>query len=141
MKKKVLFLCTGNTCRSQMAQAVINEEYGEIWEAVSAGTFPGKETNPNARKVLAEIGIEHEGHPKSPDVFRDDNLDLVITICDDAAENCPAWLGEGSIIHHGLPDPLDAEGSAEEVLAVYRAVLGRIQTEIPPILDAHLAKY
>ena len=136
-KKKVLILCTGNTCRSQMAEAVINAEYGDDWEAVSAGVSPGTVTNPNAIKALAEIGIAHLGRPKSPEEFREADLHLVITVCDDAAENCPVWLGKGRKAHKGFPDPVDAEGTEEEVLAVYREVLQSIRAEIPPILEAY----
>lgn len=120
-----------------MAEAVINAEYGNAWEAVSAGVAPGTVTNPNAIKALAEIGIVHQGRPKSPEEFREADLDLVITVCDDAAENCPVWLGKGRKVHKGFPDPVDAKGTEEEVLAVYREVLQSIRTEIPPILEAH----
>jgi len=105
MKKKVLFLCTGNSCRSQMAEAIVNYRLGENWEAVSAGTKPAGYVHPKALAALAEIGIKHEGRSKSVDEFRDVDFDLVVTVCDSAAEECPLWLGVGKLVHHSFPDP------------------------------------
>ena len=104
-KRKVLFLCTGNSCRSQMAEAIVNYRLGDMWEAVSAGTKPTGTVHPSALAVLAEIGIQHQGRSKSTDEFRDVDFDLVVTLCDDAAENCPLWLGKGKHVHHSIPDP------------------------------------
>ena len=104
-KRKVLFLCTGNSCRSQMAEAIVNYRLGDIWEAVSAGTKPTGTVHPKALAVLAEIGIQHQGRSKSTNEFRDVDFDLVVTLCDDAAENCPLWLGKGKRVHHSIPDP------------------------------------
>jgi arsenate reductase (thioredoxin) len=105
MKKKVLFLCTGNSCRSQMAEAIINDRLGETWEAVSAGTKPAASVHPKAIDALAEIGIRHMGRTKSVDEFRGADLDLVVTLCDSAQEECPVWLGKGKRLHHDYPDP------------------------------------
>ena len=105
MKRKVLFLCTGNSCRSQMAEAIVNARLGERWEAVSAGTKPAGYVHPKALAALAEIGIQHEGRSKMADEFRDVNFDLVVTVCDSAAEECPVWLGKGRKVHHSFPDP------------------------------------
>jgi len=121
-KKKVLILCTGNSCRSQIAEALVNARLGERWEAVSAGTEPASAVHPKALQVLAEIGIQHSGEPKPVDVFREQAFDLVITVCDDAAENCPLWLGPGVRRHIGFPDPARATGTEEEILAVFREV-------------------
>lgn len=104
-KKKVLFLCTGNSCRSQMAEAIVNFRLGERWEAVSAGTRPVGFVHPKAEEALAEIGIRHNGRSKPADEFRDVDFDLVVTVCDSAAEECPVWLGKGKRIHHSFPDP------------------------------------
>ena len=87
--KKVLFLCTGNSCRSQMAEAIVNARIGDTWQAVSAGTKPAGYIHPKALDVLAEIGIHHEGKSKLADEFRNVDFDLVITVCDSAAEECP----------------------------------------------------
>jgi arsenate reductase len=103
--KKVLFLCTGNSCRSQMAEAIVNARIGDEWQAVSAGTKPAGYVHPKALAALAEIGIQHDGRSKFADEFRDQNFDLVVTVCDSAAEECPVWLGRGKKVHHSFPDP------------------------------------
>jgi arsenate reductase len=105
MKKKVLFLCTGNSCRSQMAEAIINARLGETWEASSAGTKPAASIHPKAIAALAEIGIQHAGRTKQVDEFRNVEFDLVVTLCDSAQEECPVWLGQGKRFHHDYPDP------------------------------------
>lgn len=103
--KKVLFLCTGNSCRSQMAEAIVNARLGDAWHAASAGTKPAGYVHPKAIEALSEIGIRHEGRSKRPDEFRDVDFDLVVTVCDSAAEECPIWLGKGKKVHHDFPDP------------------------------------
>ncbi len=103
--KKVLFLCTGNSCRSQMAEAIVNARMGAEWQAVSAGTKPAGYVHPKALTALAEIGIQHEGRSKLADEFKGLDFDLVVTVCDSAAEECPVWLGKGKKVHHSFPDP------------------------------------
>lgn len=103
--KKVLFLCTGNSCRSQMAEAIVNARMGAEWQAVSAGTKPAGYVHPKALTALAEIGIQHEGRSKLADEFKGADFDLVVTVCDSAAEECPVWLGMGKKVHHSFPDP------------------------------------
>ena len=134
MKKKVLFLCTGNSCRSHMAEAIVNDRLGDEWEAVSAGTAPAGYVHPKALAVLAEIGIVHEGESKSAEAFRDVALDMVVTVCGGAQENCPIWLGQGKKIHVGFDDPAEAEGTDEEILSVFRRVRDEILEEIPKAL-------
>jgi arsenate reductase len=136
MKRKVLILCTGNSCRSQMAEAIVNARLGETWEAVSAGTKPAGYTHPMAIKALAEIGIEHVGRSKHTDEFRGVDFDVVITVCDDAAENCPVWLGKGKRVHIGFDDPAKADGPDEQVMDVFRRVRDEIADRIPPYLKA-----
>jgi arsenate reductase len=131
---KVLFLCTGNSCRSQMAEALVNHQMADEWQAFSAGTEPAGEVNPKALAALQEIGIEHVGRSKSADEFRNSEFDVVITVCDDAAENCPVWLGKGRKVHKAFRDPAKAEGSDAEVMQVFRDVLGQIEIEIPKLL-------
>ncbi len=114
MKKRVLVLCTGNSCRSQMAEALINHDLSQRWEAFSAGTQPAGYVHPLALKALAEVCIHHEGVSKSVDEFYGQDFDVVITVCDDAAENCPVWLGRGKRVHIGFPDPAKVEGTDEE---------------------------
>jgi len=133
-KKKVLFLCTGNSCRSQIAEAIVNDRMADIWQAVSAGTQPAGYIHPNALLVLREIGIDHRGFSKSVDDFRDIEFDLVVTVCDDAAETCPMWLGRGKKVHMGFIDPAKAVGSEEEVLVVFRSVRDQILEKIPQLL-------
>ena len=136
MKRKVLILCTGNSCRSQMAEAIVNARLGETWEAVSAGTKPAGYTHPLAIKALSEIGIEHVGRSKHTDEFRGVDFDVVITVCDDAAENCPVWLGKGKRVHIGFDDPVKAGGTDEQVMDVFRRVRDEIADRIPPFLKA-----
>ena len=133
-KRKVLFLCTGNSCRSQMAEAIVNSNLGEKWEAYSAGTKPAGHVHPQALAVLAEIGIQHQGRSKSADEFRGINFNLVVTVCDDAAENCPVWLGTGRKTHLGFPDPAKVKGSDAEVLAAFRAVRDGFADQLPKLL-------
>ncbi len=137
-RKEVLFLCTGNSCRSQMAEAIVNARLGDAWEAVSAGTKPAGYVHPKALTVLHEIGIQHTGRSKGADEFRNVDFDLVVTVCDSAAEECPVWLGKGKREHHSFPDPAKAQGTDEQVLAAFRRVRDDIAREIPALL-AHYA--
>ena len=127
--RKVLFLCTGNSCRSQMAEAIVNAKLGEEWQAFSAGTKPAGYVHPKALAVLAEIGIHHQGRSKTVDEFRQEAFDLVITVCDSAAEECPVWLGKGKRLHKGFPDPARSDDLDE-----FRRVRDAIEREILPIL-------
>lgn len=133
--RKVLFLCTGNSARSQMAEAIVNARYSNVWRAFSAGTRPASRVHPLAIQVLREIEIEHHGETKGVEQFRGDGFDLVITVCDDANEECPVWLGKGRRIHLGFRDPAKAEGTDEERLAVFRQVRDEMLEEIPAILN------
>jgi arsenate reductase (thioredoxin) len=134
MTKKVLFLCTGNSARSQMSEAIVNARLGGEWEAVSAGTQPSGYVHPKAIEALQEIGIDHQGRSKSTDEFQDASFDLVVTVCDDAAENCPIWLGQGKRVHVGFPDPASATGSDEEVLDIFRQVRDDISHKVVELL-------
>lgn len=139
-KANVLFLCTGNSARSQIAEAIVNTQRGDQWHAVSAGTNPGAHVNPNALQVLAEIGIHPQGAtPKHVNEFLNMPFDLVITVCDDAAENCPFWPGQGKRVHVSFPDPAKATGSADEILAVFRSVRDDISARILPLLDKEIS--
>ena len=129
MKKKVLFLCTGNSCRSQMAEAIVNARLGDKWDAISAGTRPAGFVHPLAIEVLREIGINHSGESKPVDVFYETSFDLIVTVCDSAAEECPAWLGKGKRVHHSFPDPAKTGDITD-----FRTVRDAIAIEIPQIL-------
>jgi len=129
MRRKVLFLCTGNSCRSQIAEAIVNARLDDSWEAVSAGTKPSGYVHPKANAVLSEIGIQHTGRSKLVDEFRGVNFDLVITLCDTAAEECPIWLGKGKRLHHSFPDPARTDGMND-----FRMVRDNIAREISALL-------
>ncbi|MCA9929821.1 MAG: arsenate reductase ArsC [Anaerolineales bacterium] len=130
-KKKVLFLCTGNSCRSHMAEGLTNHFLCDRWEAVSAGTAPAGYVHPLAVQALAELGIDISGHQsQSADKFRHVPLDMVVTVCDDAAENCPLWLGQGKVVHISFPDPAKATGTDAEKLAVFREVRDGIRERV-----------
>ncbi|MBI3739187.1 MAG: arsenate reductase ArsC [Chloroflexi bacterium] len=133
--RKVLFLCTGNSCRSQMAEAIVNARYSKEWRAFSAGTRPAGLVHPKAIQVLKEIGIEHQGQSKHVEQFLKENFDLVVTVCDDANEECPVWLGKGKRVHEGFRDPAKAEGTDEEQLAVFRQVRDEMVKKITAILN------
>jgi arsenate reductase len=134
--EKVLFLCTGNSCRSQLAEAILNNMDGTRWQAYSAGTRPAGYIHPKALEVLEEIGIRHDGYSKHVNQYYEMPFDLIITVCDAAAEECPLWLGQGQVLHHSFPDPAQATGSEEEILAVFRQVRDDIITEIPKLLES-----
>jgi len=129
-KKSVLILCTGNSARSQMAEAIVNHDLGETWQAFSAGTQPSGYVHPAAIQALSEISIDHHGISKSAEVFRGQDFDVVITVCDDAAQNCPVWLGKGMQAHIGFPDPAEVQGSLAEQMPVFRQVRDDIRTKI-----------
>jgi arsenate reductase len=134
-RKRVLFLCTSNSCRSQMAEAIVNARLGDTWQAFSAGVRPTGSVHPNAVRALAEIGIQHSGRSKSADEFRGVSFDLVVTVCDQAAEECPVWLGPGKRVHLGFPDPAKAVGDDAEVMAVFRAVRDTMAQKAPALLE------
>ena len=133
-KHRVLFLCTGNSCRSQMAEAIVNTRLGDRWEASSAGSHPAGYVHPFAIKVLSEIGIEHQGRSKSLDEFRNQKFDLVVTLCDQADAECPVWLGSGSRVHIPFPDPAAASGDDDGKIAAFREVRDNIAREISQFL-------
>lgn len=133
MIQKVLFLCTGNSCRSQMSEAIVNARYPE-WRAFSAGVRPTGFVHPKAIQVLREIGIEYTGESKPANLFRNEAFDLVVTVCDDAAEECPVWLGKGKRAHQSFRDPAQAGGTDEEQLAVFRQVRDEMLEKIPAVL-------
>lgn len=136
-RRKVLFLCTGNSCRSQMAEAIINYDLVDAWEASSAGTRPVGAVHPMALAALAEAGIHHQGRSKSVDEFRKAEFDLVVTVCDSAAEECPIWLGKGKRLHIGFPDPGRATGTDAQVMEVFRSVRDDIRRRVVSALSSY----
>jgi arsenate reductase (thioredoxin) len=136
-RRKVLFLCTANSARSQLAEALVNHDLGGRFEAFSAGTTPTA-TRPEALRVLAELGIDHSrARSKSLDEFVGRTFDFVITLCDGANETCPLFFGGVRRIHIGFEDPARAAGTEDEVLAVFRRVRDLIRRGVEAWLLAH----
>jgi arsenate reductase len=122
-KKNVLVLCTGNSARSQMLEAILRAKLGDRVESASAGTEPAPRVNPFAIRALSEIGIEHEAAPpKTPDAFGDRTFDVVVTVCDHAKETCPILPGAPKTLHIGYPDPAAVEGTDDVILQAFREV-------------------
>ena len=106
MKKRVLFLCTGNAARSQMAEALANSFHGEVMEAVSAGSRPAGWVHPLAVRAMADLGVDiSEAESKSANAFLDQPFDVVVTVCDSAAKDCPVWRGAKRLEHWPIVDP------------------------------------
>ncbi len=134
IRKKVLFLCVHNASRSIMAEALVNHFLKDKWQAYSAGSDPTS-VNPFSIRALKEIGIDiANAHSKAIDYFRGRQFDKVITLCDEAAEACPLWLGP-NVEHISFRDPSTARGSDQEKLAVFREVRDRIRETIIPRLS------
>ena len=124
--KTVLFICTHNSARSQMAEAYLNKLYGDKYKASSAGTHPTR-INPHVVKVMAEEGVDLSGaRSKNLEEYLDRNFDLVVTVCDGAREECPIFPGD-ELIHHAFRDPSTLRGSEEEVLAQVREIRDEIK--------------
>jgi arsenate reductase len=119
-----------------MAEAIVKTRLGDKWQAASAGTRPEGYVNPNALCVLAEIGIAHLGKPKPVETFRGQRFDLIVTLCDSAAEECPVWLGAGQRVHVSFPDPALAAGDEETVLAAFRLVRDEMLTRLLGLLES-----
>lgn len=126
-KKKVLFLCTQNSARSQMAEGWLRALRGHAYEAYSAGTQPSQ-VNPLAVKAMARAGIDISSHrSKGVEEFLGQEFDYVVTVCDNARESCPYFPGAKQLLHHSFADPAAAKGSEEERLAVFEKVRDEIQ--------------
>ncbi len=119
-----------------MAEAIVNARFGKEWKAYSAGTKPAGYVHPKAIQALAEIGIKHAGQSKQINELHTKDFDLVVTVCDSAAEECPVWPGKaGRRVHRSFVDPAKAEGSAEEQMQVFRRVRSEMMEVIPKILN------
>ena len=132
-KKKILFICTGNVCRSQMAEGLVNHLLGDQFEAYSAGLLPSKVSN-RAAAVMAEIGIDISTQ-RSKHIEELENLeyDQIITLCSDADKRCRVYLGEKGEtkrVHIGFPDPMRAAGTDEKVLEQFRSVRDQIRDKV-----------
>ncbi|MFX0045634.1 MAG: arsenate reductase ArsC [Candidatus Hermodarchaeota archaeon] len=129
--KRVLFLCTGNSARSQMSEALLRLLGGSDFEVYSAGTSPSDGVNPFALKVLRQRGIDTNGlHPKNLDQFLNEDFDLVVTVCDRAKQECPVFPGAKSLDHWSLEDPAAFEGTYEETLTKFRDTRDEIERRI-----------
>lgn len=133
---KILILCTGNSCRSQMAHGFL-QSFDKNLLVRSAGTEPAKQVNPTATRVMKEMGIDISHHtPKKVDAFLSEEWDYVITVCDHANETCPLFLGKVKHrIHMGFEDPSHATGTDEYVLSKFRSVRDEIRTEFLRLYD------
>jgi len=136
VKIKVLFLCTGNSCRSQMAEGFLREIAGERCESFSAGVTPTA-INPLAIKVMDEEGIDITGQvSQAADEFKDQEFDYVVTVCDNARTACPVYPGEYQSLHWELEDPADADGTEEEKLAVFRETRDKIKDNVTQFFNS-----
>lgn len=125
---KILILCTGNSCRSQMAEGLL-KSFDDKLEVYSAGTNPSSRVHSKAIRVMKEVGIDiSQNVPKNVDRFLDQSFDYVITVCDNAKETCPVFTGKVKHrLHIGFEDPADATGTEEEIIAVFRKVRDEIK--------------
>ena len=140
-RQRVLVLCKGNSCRSQMAEGWINTRYGDRAEAVSAGSQPSGYVHPQAVAAMAEVGIDISvGRSKSMSEFLNQEFDLVLTVCDSAAEACPVFPGPARRVHRDFSDPAKATGSDAEVQAVFRRVRDEIRDWLEDLFDGSHAR-
>jgi len=130
LKKGILFLCTGNSCRSQMAEGFAKKMLPKNMEIFSAGLEP-KGLHPMAVKVMQEVGIDiSQQESKNISEIPIDKIDLLVTLCGDAAERCPVFPGKVERIHWALEDPAKAQGSEEEIAIVFRKIRDNIKSYI-----------
>lgn len=135
MTKRVLILCTGNSCRSQMAEALWNEVGQGEWQAFSAGSNPAGYVHRLAVKAMDELGIDLSGHrSKHLNEFQGELFDLVVTVCDSAKESCPFFPGAKEMLHWPFVDPAHAEGTDDEKLVVFKKVRNQIRQKIEKYL-------
>jgi arsenate reductase len=120
-----------------MAEGLVNHYLGDRWEAFSAGTRPSGYVHPLAVQAMAELGIDISSYrSKSTDEFRNTAFDRVVTVCDHAARNCPAWLGQGIVRHIGFPDPAAADGTKGERMAVFRHIRDGLRDQVLDYLES-----
>jgi len=135
-KPLVLILCTGNSCRSHLAEGILRPAGGDLFRVASAGSKPAGYVHPLAIKVMQEIGIDISAHrSKHLDEFLTQPVETVITVCGNADQACPIFPGQANRYHWGFDDPAHATGSEEEQLAVFR----RVRDEIHRVFSAYAA--
>ncbi len=138
---KILILCTGNSCRSQMAEGFL-KSFDPGLEVYSAGTNPSAEVHPKAIQVMKEIGIDiSNGYPKNVNQFLNDSFDYVITVCDNAKETCPVFLGNvKEQLHIGFEDPAEATGTEEEIISKFREIRDQIERDFKNFYVSRIRK-
>jgi len=143
-RKRLLFLCTGNSARSQMAEGLLRHEAGDRYEVFSAGTHPSL-VRPEAIAVMREIGIDISGHrSKSVDEFKGQDLDTIVTVCDHAKESCPVFPGRTQRLHWPFEDPASVSGGEEDRKDAFRKIRDQIHGRIMVFLgedDAILRRW
>jgi arsenate reductase len=138
---KILILCTGNSCRSQMAEGILRSLDSRL-QVFSAGTQPASRVSSKAITIMNEIGIDVSSHtPKSVDQFLSDSFDYVITVCDHAKETCPVFIGKVKHrLHLGFEDPAEVQGTDEEIIAAFRRIRDEIKKTFSTLYSETLAK-
>ncbi len=141
MTKRILILCTGNSCRSQMAEGFL-KSFDPSLEVVSAGTKAASRVHPKAIQVMSEIGVDlSKNYPKTVDQFLSQSFDFVITVCGNAKETCPVFMGDVKHrLHIGFDDPADATGTEEEILSVFRRVRDEIKKDFFEFYSKSISK-
>jgi arsenate reductase len=138
MKPRVLILCTGNSCRSHMAEGILRHAAGDLFEVFSAGSKPAGYVHPKAIAALAELGIDIAQHTsKHMNEFLTRDIHTVITVCGNADQACPMFPGQLNRYHWGFSDPAHATGTEEEIMAEFR----RVRDEIKLVFEAYAAGY
>ena len=137
--KKILILCTGNSCRSQMAEGFLKSFDTELM-VYSAGTIPSQQVHAKAIEVMNEIGIDiSDAYPKHVDEFINASFDYVITVCGGAKESCPVFTGNVEYsLHIGFDDPAEANGTEDEILSVFRRVRDEIKNDFQNFYNNHI---
>lgn len=137
-KPAVLILCTGNSCRSHLAEGILRHAAGDLFDVQSAGSKPAGYVHPKAIAVMKEIGIDISGHTsKHMNEFLQRKIDTVITVCGNADQACPMFPGQVNRYHWGFDDPAHATGAEEEILNVFR----RVRDQIRLVFEAYAAGY
>src|SRR5471030_3243624 len=137
-KASILILCTGNSCRSHLAEGILRAHAGDLFEVHSAGSKPAGYVHPKAIQVLKEIGIDISDHTsKHMNEFLDRKMTTVITVCGNADQACPMFPGQVNRHHWGFDDPAHATGTEEEIVAVFR----RVRDQIKLVFEAYAAGY
>ena len=135
-KVQVLFICTGNSARSQMAEGLLRRKAGDVVDIYSAGTEPAADVHPLANRMMSENGIDPSGQrPKSVNAFLDKEFDVIVTTCDGARETCPFLPGDAERYHWGLRDPAAVEGDEEERLTAFRETFTEISERVTDLVN------